>query len=130
LFSSLLGQFIDHDMTRDETPLSQQQMDPKALTNFDTPFFDLGSVYGRGPALDPQLYDGRRPGQAAASGARWRPRRPRAADGTAMLGDPRNDENLIIVQLQIAFIRLHKSSCHRPATSRRRAGSPVGTSSG
>ena len=102
-----LGQFIDHDMTRDETPLSQQQMDPKGLTNFDTPFFDLGSVYGRGPALDPQLYDAAVPGKLLLQEHDGVLDVPRAADGTAMLGDPRNDENLIILQLQIAFIRLH-----------------------
>jgi hypothetical protein len=103
-----LGQFIDHDMTRDPTPLPQQQVDPHALKNFDTPFFDLGSVYGRGPALDPQLYDPKRPGRLLLGRTPGGPLDlPRAADGTAFVGDPRNDENLIIAQLQIAFIRLH-----------------------
>ena len=46
---TFLGQFIDHDMTLDTTPMSEQQMDPKGLTNFDSPYFDLASVYGRGP---------------------------------------------------------------------------------
>jgi hypothetical protein len=32
---------------------------------------------------------------------------PRAADGTAFVGDPRNDENRIVSQLQVAFLRLH-----------------------
>jgi hypothetical protein len=43
-------------MTLDRTPRPEQQLDPKGLTNFDGPFFDLASVYGRGPELDPQLY--------------------------------------------------------------------------
>jgi len=53
--SICLGQFIDHDMTHDTTPLGQQQVDPLATTNFESPQFDLSSVYGRGPLLDPQL---------------------------------------------------------------------------
>src|SRR3954451_22732468 len=59
---TFLGQFIDHDMTRDTTPLTQQQADPKGLVNFDTPRFDLGSVYGQGPTVSKVLYeaDGKR----------------------------------------------------------------------
>jgi hypothetical protein len=30
---TFLGQFIDHDMTLDTTPLSEQQQDPHAITN-------------------------------------------------------------------------------------------------
>ena len=33
--------------------------------------------------------------------------RPRQDDGTAPIGDPRNDENLIVSQLQLAFLRFH-----------------------
>ncbi|MEF3119979.1 heme peroxidase family protein [Kocuria flava] len=103
-----LGQFIDHDMTLDLTPLSQQEHDPRGLTNFDTPFFDLGSVYGRGPEADPQLYDpedprrmrlGRTPDGLADL--------PRDAEGRAVIGDHRNDENLIVCQLHLAFLQLH-----------------------
>ena len=50
-----LGQFIDHDLTFDRTPMPEQELDPKGLVNFDSPFFDLASVYGRGPDLDPQF---------------------------------------------------------------------------
>lgn len=103
-----LGQFIDHDMTRDPTPLPQQRVDPHALLNFDTPFFDLGSVYGRGPTADPQLYDPDYQGMLRLGRSQGGPfDLPRASDGTAYIGDPRNDENLIIAQLQIAFIQLH-----------------------
>jgi Animal haem peroxidase len=106
---TFLGQFIDHDMTRDTTPLTDQQADPKGLRNFDTPLFDLGSVYGGGPTVDKALYE--------ADGKRLKlrpspdgtPDLPRAADGTAFVGDPRNDENHIVAQIQIAFIRLHNT---------------------
>src|SRR5215469_3794938 len=52
-----LGQFIDHDLTFDPASSLQRQNDPDALVNFRTPRFDLDSVYGRGPADQPYLYD-------------------------------------------------------------------------
>lgn len=103
---TFLGQFLDHDMTRDTTPLDQATADPRGTKNFDTAFLDLGAVYGRGPALDPQLYE---PGgqKLKISDATGIPDLPRAADGTAILGDPRNDENIIIAQLHVAFLGFH-----------------------
>jgi hypothetical protein len=104
---TFLGQFIDHDMTLDRTPMPAQQMDLKGLTNFDSPYFDLASVYGRGPAADPGLY--------APDGKHLRVVRnadgvddlPRRADGTAIIGDARNDENLILAQLHLLFLQFH-----------------------
>jgi Animal haem peroxidase len=104
-----VGQFTDHDMTRDTTPLGLQAQDPHALTNYDTPLFDLGSVYGRGPTADPRLYDPANPGALLLASPNGVPDLPRQADGTAIIGDPRNDENLIVCQLQIAFLRLHNA---------------------
>lgn len=52
-----LGQFIDHDVTFDPVSSLQRQNDPDALVNFRTPRLALDSVYGRGPADDPFLYE-------------------------------------------------------------------------
>jgi hypothetical protein len=103
---TFLGQFIDHDMTRDTTPLALAKKDPRGTTNFDTPFLDLASVYGRGPAKDPQLYeaDGRHLRISYANGI---PDLPRDAQGNAIIGDPRNDENLIVCQLHVGFLGFH-----------------------
>jgi hypothetical protein len=103
------GQFIDHDMTRDTTPLTDQQQDPKAMTNFDTPRFDLGSVYGGGPTANPELYDPAKPGYMLLNPHDELVDLPRDDVGAAYLGDPRNDENLIIAQLQTVFLRLHNT---------------------
>src|SRR4051812_48364695 len=104
-----LGQFIDHDMTRDTTPLGARKVDPHGITNFDTPFFDLGSIYGGGPRTDPQLYDPASPGRMLLDSHDGVLDLPRQPDGTAIIGDPRDDENLIICQLQIAFLQLHNA---------------------
>ena len=54
---TFIGQFIDHDITFDTTPLNLQLADPDATVNFRTARYDLDSVYGRGPVNDPALYD-------------------------------------------------------------------------
>src|SRR5437899_2871188 len=108
-----LGQFIDHDITFDPASVLQQQNDPDALTDFRTPALDLDNVYGRGPADQPYLYDG---GEAFLLGdpigggtdpqAKDLPRNS-AAVRRALIGDPRNDENAIVSQLQGLFLRFH-----------------------
>jgi hypothetical protein len=104
-----LGQFIDHDITFDPASLSQRRDDPDALHSFRSPRFDLDSVYGSGPVDEPFQYErGSRPlrmliGANAAGDSDL----PRNSEGTALIGDPRNDENVIVSQLQLLFLRLH-----------------------
>ena len=109
-----LGQFVDHDITFDPTSSFQRDNDPNALVNFRTPRFDLDSVYGSGPADQPYLYDWKTPhcpgvkllvetqpsGGASAD-------LPRNAQGRALIGDARNDENLIVSQLHLMFLTFH-----------------------
>ena len=102
-----LGQFIDHDITHDTTPLADAKADPYGVRNFDSPFLDLSSVYGKGPIDDPQLYEADRIHLRLDTNVNGLSDLPRAANGTAFVGDPRNDENLIISQMQQAFIMLH-----------------------
>ena len=101
------GQFVDHDMTLDKTPLTQQRQDPRGMVNYDTPKFDLGSVYGKGPAGSPELYDPAKPGYLLVNPHDQLFDLPRDAVGAAYLGDPRNDENLIVAQLHVVFLRMH-----------------------
>lgn len=103
-----LGQFMDHDITHDTTPLALQKADPLARKNFSSPFFDLSSVYGRGPTEDPQLYDPKNPALLlVAITPEGLSDVPREAVGTAIIGDGRNDENLIMSQMHLAFLELH-----------------------
>jgi len=105
---TFLGQFIDHDMTQDRTPMPEQEIDPLALTNFATPRFDLDSLYGRGRDADPQIYEpgwsGRLQVVRNANGVDDLPRRE---GGGAICGDPRNDENLIVSQIHLLFVKFH-----------------------
>jgi hypothetical protein len=105
---TFIGQFIDHDITLDNTPLELQQADPDATVNFRTPRYDLDVLYGRGPADEPQFYD---PGDPAK--LRLAPNvnsvldMPRDGEGRAIIPDRRNDENLIITQLHKAVAQFH-----------------------
>ncbi|HET7433839.1 MAG TPA: heme peroxidase family protein [Thermoanaerobaculia bacterium] len=110
-----VGQFIDHDITFDPASSLQKQNDPDGLVDFRTPRFDLDSVYGRGPDDQPYLYepDGKHlllgdflMGSASDPDTRDLPRNS-ADPARALIGDPRNDENVIVSQLQGIFLRFH-----------------------
>jgi Animal haem peroxidase len=112
------GQFIDHDLTFDPASSLQKQNDPDALVDYRTPRFDLDNIYGRGPDDQPYLFeDGRKFILGTTlSGAAANPRAkdlPRSLPGQkviarrAIIGDPRNDENVIVSQLQGLFHRFH-----------------------
>ena len=60
---TFVGQFVDHDITFDTTPLSEQQSDPDATTNFRTPRYDLDAIYGQGPSNGSAVLRSQRPGQ-------------------------------------------------------------------
>jgi hypothetical protein len=104
------GQFVDHDITFDPMTTLIQHSDPDALTDFRTPALDLDNVYGRGPGDQPYMYDNGGPkfllGDELDNGARDLPRNS-ANPRRALIGDPRNDENSIVSQLQGLMLRFH-----------------------
>src|SRR5207249_9097162 len=104
-----LGQFIDHDITFDPASSLQKQNDPDALIDFRTPAFDLDNVYGRGPDDQPYLYSSPKTfllGTVLKNGAPDLPRNG-ATPSRALIGDPRNDENSIVSQLNGLVVRFH-----------------------
>lgn len=135
-----VGQFVDHDITLDVSSTLEASTAAESINNMRSPCLDLDSVYGRGPALDPFMYDmpsGATPptaiklalgsnqpvgpggpgGNAGAAGMVQKadfdvprihnPVNPGAASLAAIIGDPRNDENLIVSQLHHAMLRFH-----------------------
>lgn len=131
-----LGQFIDHDITLEtfSAPLPQL-LDPglvplsvaairAQLKNIRTATLDLDSVYGvpaprngalmgigRNTALNGTAPPTLRP--AGRTDENDLPREPRDADPShdraALIGDPRNDENTIVSQLHLAFLKAHNA---------------------
>jgi len=118
-----LGQFIDHDITFDPTSNIARRNDPLALVNFRSPRLDLDSLYGGGPADQPFLYDWN--DELDDPGVKLLLTRnsghpdlapldlPRNHQGRALIGDARNDENVIVAQLHLLFIRLHNNVVDR-----------------
>jgi Animal haem peroxidase len=112
-----LGQFVDHDLTFD-TRSTLQTITP-GLSSFPgderTPRLDMDCLYGLGPTSAPFMYDedGRlatnpdKPYDLPRSAIRFKPDDPMSH--RAIIGDPRNDENSIVCQLQLAFLQFHNA---------------------
>jgi hypothetical protein len=111
--STFLGQFVDHDITFDAGSRLGVPTAPQSATNSRLPALDLDSLYGRGPVVDPQLYE---PGDRAKfrleSGGLFEDL-PRDANGAALIGDPRNDEHVVLSGLQAAMLRFHNAVVDR-----------------
>jgi hypothetical protein len=116
-----LGQFVDHDITFDPTPIEDRMNDPEALVNFRNPRFDLDSLYGRGRDDSPYLYDQTSPddvkllvGRVIDDDGKTRLENqhdlPRNEQERALIGDHRNDENTFVSQLHLLFIKFHNIS--------------------
>lgn len=116
---TFFAQFIDHDLTLDVTSQlnSTRVQPPESIPNMRSMTLDLDCVYGFGPEASPHLYRD----EKLAVGNPINPRdlarvitTNSAGDvddvddvGRALIGDPRNDENLFVSQLQFAFHLFH-----------------------
>jgi hypothetical protein len=105
-----MGQFMDHDITFDASSKLGVPTEPTTTTNFRSPSFDLDSVYGGGPVSSPQLYDPTDHAKLKIESGGLFEDLPRASDMTAIIGDPRNDENMMIAGLHCAFIKFHNNA--------------------
>ncbi len=110
--STFVGQFTDHDITFDQTSQLGTPQNPLTSPNTRTPALDLDSVFGGGPGLRPDLYVENPDGSVGpkltigSGGVHEDVPRVSIGDGSyaALLGDPRNDENLMIAGLHCAHI--------------------------
>lgn len=129
-----LGQFIDHDITleinssklvnlaKTFTPLKRSEINDH-IRNRRTPTLDLDCVYGSTSDGDPvpKICDLLTVGSVEPVGNpvpkkdafNDLPRKPGSdnpqINREALIGDARNDENLIISQMHVAFLRAHRA---------------------
>lgn len=98
------GQYVAHDITADRSHL-RAHVDPSQLRNARSPQLNLETLYGGGPVGDPFLFERGDPAKLLTS--------PdghdllRNYEGTAIIGDPRNDSHLFVSQMQLAFVHAH-----------------------
>lgn len=106
----IFGQLIAHDITADRS-LLQHHTSLGAIRNFRTPSLTLESLYGAGPTGNPYLYDRDDADKflLGTNDAGEPGDLPRNAQGTALLGDPRDDVHLPISQLHLAFLSFHNA---------------------
>jgi len=96
------GQFVAHDLTADRSPLAgHAELD--SLANVRSARANLEPLYGPGPASSPYLYQRNDPAKLLEADSDV----PRNQEGTALIGDPRNDSHVFMSQMQVAFIRAH-----------------------
>lgn len=108
------GQFVAHDITADRSALVHH-VDVAALRNARRHKINLEFLYGAGPAGDPFLFEVDDPAKLLLG--RNEAGRPddlqRNAQGTAVIGDPRNDSHVVMSQLHLAFCRFHNAIVDR-----------------
>lgn len=103
---TFFGQFLDHDLTLDATSGLDRRDDPNGLTNFRSPRMDLDNMYGNGPVVSQTIYDPKS-FQTKLLVSDEGVDLARTEDDVALISDPRNDENLLLAQLHLAFIKFH-----------------------
>lgn len=108
---TFFAQFIDHDVTLDVTSKLESDVIQNAdkLPNLRSMSLDLDCVYGFGPEASPHLYSNDEEGKLLLGNSKNPNDLARAKDDTALIGDPRNDENMFVSQLQLLFIRFHNT---------------------
>jgi hypothetical protein len=103
------GQLIAHDITADRSPVDSGT-EPDALRNARAPKLNLEIIYSDGPVGSPYLYDHADPAKFLLSPDGDVPRNQQ---GTALIGDPRNDVHLFSLTLHIALLRAHNRVVER-----------------
>jgi hypothetical protein len=108
------GQFIAHDITADRSA-PQVHADLSQLRNARSPRLNLEGLYGDGPVGHPFLFQRDDPAKLlTAPGGRDLLRN---TEGTAIIGDPRNDSHVVMAQMHLAFVHAHNAFVDRARAS-------------
>ena len=107
---TFFGQFMDLDVTFDSRSTLGAPTDPLATLNMKLAYFDLDTIYGLGPFVTPQYYDVNDQAKLRIETGGIFEDLPRNAEGTAIIPDPRSDQNMMVSGLHCAFILFHNKA--------------------
>lgn len=107
---TFFGQFMDLDVTFDSRSTLGVPTDPTTTPNMRIPYFDLDIVYGQGPFVTPMFYDVADPAKLRIESGGIFEDLPRNPDMTAIIPDPRTDQNMMVSGLHCAFILFHNKA--------------------
>lgn len=104
------GQFIAHDITADRSLLAHHARTGE-LHNFRVPALDLECIYGPDPTGMPFFFDQEDADKflLGLNDAGLPNDVPRNRQGVGLVGDKRNDSQMLISQLHVAFLKFHNA---------------------
>lgn len=115
------GQFVDHDLSCDLSPLPAAVEDPTGVPNLRRNLLCLDNLYGMGPgsATDGALYEANglyfRLGAALSNAHSFDV--PLDGSGQPLTADPRNAENALVRQVHALFLQLHNRAIDELGTA-------------
>ncbi len=107
---TFFGQFMDLDMTFDSRSALGVPTDPSTMPNARIPYFDLDTIYGLGPSVSAAFYDPNDIAKLRIESGGIFEDLPRTTDMTAIVPDPRTDQNMMVSGLHCAFILFHNKA--------------------
>ena len=112
------GQFLSHDLSFDPTSIGERKTDPAMEWNFRSAAFDLDMIYGGGIFMSPHLYEKDIPvfimGKSSSSSPPFQDfwDLQRNIQGSPIIPDNRNNDNVMVSQLHVALQLLHNRFVH------------------
>jgi hypothetical protein len=107
------AQFVGHDLTDDRTPFNGPYREPEVTPNYHSAYLDLDVIYGGGPNISPDLYEGEEGLEFFRIGKTSNGKIPRDVpiwNGSALVSDTRNLDNLVLRQLHALFLKFHNEA--------------------
>src|SRR5438132_1014793 len=101
--TTFFGQFMDLDITFDSRSTLGVPTDPTTTLNGRAATFDLDTIYGQGPFVTPQFYEVEDQAKLRIESGGIFEDLPRNAEGTAIVPDPRSDQQIMIAGLNGEF---------------------------
>lgn len=107
-----VGQLLTHDISQDKDSKLGERFEPREMKNHSTPWIDLDVIYdyeGKLAHRDPEDKAKLRLGNDIGNERDF----PRDADGRALIGDQRSDQNNNVAQLTAVMMQFHNAEVDR-----------------